>query len=74
MPIDRFAGLVDVEEPRFDKQRQESLRQNLQAVSQTCYASTASVGAFYHRKAETAESILISEYEARDHWTPRADT
>jgi hypothetical protein len=28
-PIDRFASLIDTEEPRFEKQRQESIKNNV---------------------------------------------
>jgi hypothetical protein len=34
-PIERFASIMDTEAPRFEKQRQESLKNNIQGVSAT---------------------------------------
>ena len=38
LPIERFAGLIDTEDARFDKQRLESTKQSTAAVAHACHA------------------------------------
>jgi len=72
-PIERFASLVNTEIPKFEGKRQETLKQNMQAVSLLCEANNASLDAFYKRKVETMDSILTSQEESRDNYVPRAN-
>lgn len=63
---------MDTEDLRFEKQRQENVKSNVQAVSATCEASSASIHAFYQRKCESLDAILSSQMEARDQHIPKA--
>ena len=59
-PIERFTSVIDTEDPRFEKQRQESTKANVQSVSATCEASLAGLSSFYQRKVESLDAILTS--------------
>jgi hypothetical protein len=63
--------LIDAEQQKFEKQRQESIKTNVQAISATCEASIAGLNAYYQRKVECLDSILSAGYEGRDRNIPR---
>ena len=69
--MERFANIVDVCDPKFEKQRMESISQNTSAVQNASNAQVASLNSFYERKVECLEQILTSGYVDRDANTPQ---
>jgi hypothetical protein len=69
-PIDRFASIIDAEDPKFEKQRKENYKNWEHSVQNLCLSMNRSINAFYDRKSNVYESIIDSTLTQRDQYTP----
>ncbi|CDW79829.1 hect domain and rcc1-like domain-containing protein [Stylonychia lemnae] len=72
-PIDRFASIVDAEDPRFEKQRRENQKTWEAGVQNMCSTLTRSIDAFYDRKTEVYQNLVLAQVAKRDIHTPEVD-
>jgi len=72
--IDRLAGVIDTEDPRFEKLKLDNLKHWEQGVQSLCTGMKTGVHCFYQRKASMYAQIMQSVVDKREENTPDAYT
>lgn len=72
-PIDRFASIIDAEDPRFEKQRRENQKVWESNVQGICHSMNRSIDAFYNRKTRLYHDIVSNIVSNRDNLCPQID-
>ena len=71
--VDRLEGIIDAEDPRFDKLKAESTKTWQNRVNELCDSMNVSVDRFYERKSQTYNSITNSNNFCREEFCPTAN-
>eukprot|EP00347_Sterkiella_histriomuscorum_P020695 403336831 len=72
-PIDRFASIIDAEDPRFEKQRRENQKVWESNIQSQCNSMNKSVDSFYNRKTRLYHDIVRSSMTSKDQLCPQVD-
>ena len=70
----RLQGIIDPEDPRFEKLKSESLNAWESRVNELCESMSLGVDRFYARKSNTYNSICNSNNFCREEFCPQANT
>ena len=68
--IDRLQGIIEVEDPRFEKLKSESIGVWQKRVNELCDSINAGVDRFYVRKTNTYNSVCNANNYCREEFCP----